>query len=394
VSFSTTVLILVENCRKSNASPKPLSNKNMKSRKIKFACWLGQFSMLLLAVCAGGAVFAQTQSNVQPNLCIESFGETGNIALAANAAVNASTITVTSGAPAIGGRVTLNPGAANQETFKYVLTSETTLNLVDNSFPAFLTKAHTAGEPVVWQGNSIIKAGYYNPNPTTVTISVGPPLNYFSPQPTIFPNHTRNFLPGYHANAFVAPVLIQERGISWVLGKTDGSGGYTIFTLTKDSGLCAKLTYQGRLSNGGAAATGNYDLTFTLFDRQTGGAVQSHQATAANVAVTNGVFTVVLDFGAFLKGSNAARFMEIGVRPASQNQSDPYTVLQPRQPLTDVPYAVNAQKAFDVQLILTGGVPSTVDCDSASEYGQARVDATNLKLYICTAAGWKSATLQ
>ena len=145
--------------------------------------------------------------------------------------------------------------------------------------------------------------------------------------------------------------------------------------------------------NAGAAATGSYDLQFTVFDALTGGTAQTGKITMSNVAVAGGIFTVPINFGSTLRGNSLARFLEIAVKP-SANTSDSFTVLAPRQPLTAAPFAVNAQKAFDVQMVLTNGAPSASDCDSSSKYGQTRVDAASLKLYVCTAAGWKSATLQ
>src|SRR5918997_6213102 len=65
------------------------------------------------------------------------------------------------------------------------------------------------------------------------------------------------------------------------------------------------FTYQGRLTDGGAPANGTYELEFKLFDAASGGTQQPQpspvtiQFTGAQaVAVTGGVFTVQLDFGA------------------------------------------------------------------------------------------------
>src|SRR5437762_8794310 len=58
------------------------------------------------------------------------------------------------------------------------------------------------------------------------------------------------------------------------------------------------FTYQGRLTDGGTAANGNYDLQFALFDSLSGGAQVGSTQTINTVAVSNGVFTVSLDFGA------------------------------------------------------------------------------------------------
>src|SRR2546425_4965478 len=78
------------------------------------------------------------------------------------------------------------------------------------------------------------------------------------------------------------------------------------------------FTYQGRLTDGGAPANANYDLQFTLWDSAAGGTQQPQPAptalTKSSVAVTGGVFTVLLEFGvsAF---PGADRFLEVGVKP-------------------------------------------------------------------------------
>jgi 3-isopropylmalate/(R)-2-methylmalate dehydratase small subunit len=57
--------------------------------------------------------------------------------------------------------------------------------------------------------------------------------------------------------------------------------------------------------------------------------------------VTNGLFTVTLDFGAGVF-TGASRWLEIGVRT---NGGASFTVLSPRQPLTPTPYALYAPSA-------------------------------------------------
>src|SRR6184192_1108159 len=101
------------------------------------------------------------------------------------------------------------------------------------------------------------------------------------------------------------------------------------------------FTYQGRLTDGGTPANGNYDLQFALWDSSSGGMqIGSTQALPA-VQVSGGVFTVTLDFGAnAFPGAN--RFLEISAR----HPSDPsYTTLSPRQPITSTPYAVRSGRA-------------------------------------------------
>src|SRR2546421_4850394 len=102
----------------------------------------------------------------------------------------------------------------------------------------------------------------------------------------------------------------------------------------------SSFTYQGRLTDGGTAANGNYDLQFGLFDSLSGGAQVGSTQTLNTVAVSNGVFTVSLDFGAnAFNGAN--RFLEISARPAGGS----FTLLTPRQQVTSTPYAIRSANA-------------------------------------------------
>src|SRR5260370_27106576 len=79
------------------------------------------------------------------------------------------------------------------------------------------------------------------------------------------------------------------------------------------SGQTSTITYQGRLTDGGTPANGTYDLQFKLYDALTGGTLQGSPSTVTRtgVNVTNGVFTVQVDFGA---GAfpGADRYLDIG----------------------------------------------------------------------------------
>jgi len=101
------------------------------------------------------------------------------------------------------------------------------------------------------------------------------------------------------------------------------------------------FTYQGRLTDGGAPANGAYDLTFTLYDDPTAGTQVGSTVTKDDVNVSDGLFTVMLDFGSVFDGT--ALYLEIGVRPGTS--SGAYTTLTPRQPLTAAPYAAYARRA-------------------------------------------------
>ncbi len=97
------------------------------------------------------------------------------------------------------------------------------------------------------------------------------------------------------------------------------------------------FTYQGRLNSGTNAANGSYDLTFAVFDANVAGNQIAGPITNSAVAVTNGLFTVTLDFGAgVFTGTNY--WVEMTVSPAGANT---FARLVPRQQLTPAPYALS-----------------------------------------------------
>ena len=99
------------------------------------------------------------------------------------------------------------------------------------------------------------------------------------------------------------------------------------------------ITYQGRLTDLSSIATGIYDFTVQLFDAATGGASQGGPLSTNGVSVTDGFFTVTLDFGAGPFSSGASRWLEIGVRT---NTGGAFDFLSTRQALTAAPYAIAA----------------------------------------------------
>lgn len=101
------------------------------------------------------------------------------------------------------------------------------------------------------------------------------------------------------------------------------------------------FTYQGRLTDSSMPASGAYIMEFRLFSNLTGGAATDTQS-AVPVTVTNGVFTVELNFTAtpFLDGE--PQYLEIAVK---RTAGETYTTLAPRQPITSAPYAIRARRA-------------------------------------------------
>ncbi|MCA9275762.1 MAG: hypothetical protein KDA29_07035 [Phycisphaerales bacterium] len=99
------------------------------------------------------------------------------------------------------------------------------------------------------------------------------------------------------------------------------------------------FTYQGSLKDNGVPANGEFDFRFYLYDAQTGGAQLGVLNTRENVQVTDGVFTVTLDFGLNLFQSTP-RYLEIRVRPGDSVSS--YNILTPRAPINPAPAAQHA----------------------------------------------------
>ena len=101
------------------------------------------------------------------------------------------------------------------------------------------------------------------------------------------------------------------------------------------------FTYQGKLTDSGTPANGNYDLQFALFDSPDGSSQIGVTQTIPSVSVSGGVFTVTLNFGA-TAFAGPARFLEISARPSG---TPAFTLLTPRQPITSTPYAVRSLSA-------------------------------------------------
>src|SRR5262245_35065527 len=95
------------------------------------------------------------------------------------------------------------------------------------------------------------------------------------------------------------------------------------------------FTYQGRLTLGGAPASGSWDLAFTLYDAASGGSQVGTALTNTAVIVNDGLFTITLDFGSQFPG--AARWLEIAART---NGGGAFATVSPRQQITPTPYSI------------------------------------------------------
>jgi hypothetical protein len=101
-----------------------------------------------------------------------------------------------------------------------------------------------------------------------------------------------------------------------------------------------EFTYQGQLKDGGIPANGDYDFVFRLFDAATGGTQIGGDVEIDGWPVSEGLFTVELDFGPDIFTGDA-RWIEVGVREGGGG-GGVYTTLSPRQPVNAAPYALYA----------------------------------------------------
>jgi len=119
------------------------------------------------------------------------------------------------------------------------------------------------------------------------------------------------------------------------------------------------FNYQGRLTDGGSPATGDFQMQFRLFD-SIGGANQFGPTLVdLPVTATLGNFSVNLDFGSHVL-AGGDRWLEIAVR---RNAGESYVTLSPREQILSTPYAIRALEAVTAgsanDAAQLGGIPAT-----------------------------------
>ena len=128
------------------------------------------------------------------------------------------------------------------------------------------------------------------------------------------------------------------------------------------------FTYQGNLTDSSMSANGVYDFQFQLYN--TLGNPSGAAINVDDVTVTNGVFTVQLDFGAgaFQQVLLTSRSMEIRVRPGTSTGA--YTALAPRQAFTAAPIAIAATKAETAGVATTANNANALGGTAANQFVQ------------------------
>ncbi|HEY0458489.1 MAG TPA: tail fiber domain-containing protein [Pyrinomonadaceae bacterium] len=146
---------------------------------------------------------------------------------------------------------------------------------------------------------------------------------------------------------------------------------FVILALALAGGAFAQssaFNYQGRLNDTGAAAAGTFQFQFKLYDAASGGNQVGSTLSDVSVSVTNGTFSVSLDFGA-AAFSGTDRYLEIAVRKTA---GDSYTTLTPRQKINSAPYsnkANTANSATNFSGNLTGDVTGTQNATVVTSVG-------------------------
>ncbi|MBK7801822.1 MAG: tail fiber domain-containing protein [Chloracidobacterium sp.] len=150
------------------------------------------------------------------------------------------------------------------------------------------------------------------------------------------------------------------------------------------------FNYQGFLKDGAAPASGNYAISISLWDAETGG-VFLNSNTYPSVPVVNGVFAVELDFGEGVFSAGATRFIEIAVRPSGSGGG--YTTLTPRSRIKSVPYSIqslNSAKlggiAANQYVTTTGGGADFIQNSTSQQTGNFNISGNGTANILSAAA--------
>jgi hypothetical protein len=131
-------------------------------------------------------------------------------------------------------------------------------------------------------------------------------------------------------------------------------------TLALQAHASTAFTYQGELSSNSVLANGDYDFRFILYSADVGGAQIGPIVTQAAVPVTQGIFSVQLDFGVVF--GSADSWLDIAIKPAG---GPTYTPLSPRQAVTPAPRAM----ALSLPYVDIVSVPAAMAIDVTNYSG-------------------------
>lgn len=131
--------------------------------------------------------------------------------------------------------------------------------------------------------------------------------------------------------------------------------------------LSPAFTYQGELRSAGTPANASFDMEFRLYSTPSDSGQIGPVVTRLAVPVTNGLFSVPLDFGP-AQFAGERQWLEIAIRPAGGST---YETLSPRTEVTAAPYAWGAAVALGNSVTTTSIVDGTI--------GAADINATQIQ---------------
>lgn len=128
---------------------------------------------------------------------------------------------------------------------------------------------------------------------------------------------------------------------------------FALFTVTiavsqnvRSEPFSTAFTYQAQLDEGNGPLNGSADLRFELFAVETGSSPVGAAFTVTNLAVSEGLVAVSLDFGVDVF-DGGSRWLEVAIRtPHDPGDSAPFTTLSPRQSISPIPYALQTRGIF------------------------------------------------
>ena len=127
-----------------------------------------------------------------------------------------------------------------------------------------------------------------------------------------------------------------------------------------------EFTYQGKLNDGGVPANGTYDMQFQLYRLGSGidPIPTGTPIEISGVTVTNGIFTVTLNFGEF---SGIDYWLGMSVRPTGGAS---YTALTPVQKITSAPYSIRSLNSQSAATASSAANAAQLGGVAASQYVQ------------------------
>lgn len=156
----------------------------------------------------------------------------------------------------------------------------------------------------------------------------------------------------------------------------DGLGYANDIALDLRPTVVTSFIYQGQLKHYGRPVDASCDFIFSLWNDPDEGAVVSSTLSFSGVSVADGLFTVELDFGgAFFDGTK--RWLEVAVR--CPDGPHDFTVLEPRQPITPVPYAQFSLASSEFHLV-DRAASSCLAIDAKVERLRQEVDELTARL--------------